>query len=341
MKDYYKILGVEKNATEQDIKKSYRKLAMEYHPDKNPNNPEAEHKFKEISEAYEILSNKEKKSNYDNFGDPNGQQGFGGFGGGGFNDIFGGFGDFFNVRRSVKKGQDLRIKVVLNINDILNGTTKKIKYNKRTICGDCDGNGGQDIETCYVCNGKGQRMTKVNTPFGQMMSQETCHTCNGTGKNIKNKCKSCHGDGTILSEMTIDVDIPKGLSNGMQLNLNGHGNEIKDGVSGDLFIFIEEEINNTFKREGNSIIIEHKITAIDAILGLDDTIKTPHGDIKLNIPSGTQPNKTFRIAGKGIPDVHLGQGDMFIKINVVIPTKISNEDRIMIEQLKNNINFEL
>lgn len=341
MKDYYKTLGVERNASEQDIKKSYRKLAMEYHPDKNPDNSEAEQKFKEISEAYEILSDKEKKSNYDNFGDPNGRQGFGGGFGGGFNDIFGGFGDFFNVRNRVKKGQDLRIKVVLNINDVLNGVNKTLKYNKRVLCKPCDGHGGSDVEKCYVCNGNGKRNIQVETPFGKMISEEMCYTCNGSGKTIKNKCNSCNGDGTVLIENVINVEIPKGLSTGMQLNLNSHGNEIKDGVPGDLFIFIEEEINNTFKRDGNNIIVEHKISAINAILGIDDVVKTPHGDIKLNIPSGTQPNKIFRLANKGIPDAHLGMGDMFIQINVIIPTKLSEDDRLTIEKLKNNTNFEI
>ena len=353
-KDYYNILGVDKNASEDQIKKAYRKKAMEFHPDKNPGNPEAETKFKEAAEAYETLSDPQKKSSYDQFGPSGNPFGGGGgnpFGGHGFNmdDIFSQFGDIFgnrygnpgNQRKQQSRGGDLRIKVVLNIDDILKGATKKLKYRRQDKCQPCDGKGGTNVRTCLSCNGAGSRIVVQNTPFGQMRTQTTCPDCAGSGNQIANKCGHCHGDGTTLKEQIVDVEVPVGVSNGMQLKMQGFGNHIRDGVPGDLFIIIEEEQNFTFKRENNNIIVEKTISVIDAICGANISVNTPHGDIPVYVESGTEHGKTVRISGKGIPDINYGLGDLYIKFAVKIPRDIPLDEKMILEKLKSSNTFKV
>lgn len=352
-KDYYKILGVERNATEDEIKKAYRKLAMTYHPDRNPDNKEAEEKFKEGAEAYEILSNPDKKRNYDNYGSADGNP-FGGFGGnqqGGYghgfsmDDIFSQFGNIFGnrgqQRNATKRGSDLRVKVQLDLQDILHGVSKKLKFRRYDKCQPCGGKGGSDLRDCLACNGTGHRTIVQNTPFGQMRQATSCNNCSGSGKNIQNKCKSCNGEGTSLKEEIVEVEIPQGVSDGMSLSMNGYGNYVRDGVHGNLQIFIEEIPDKVWKRERNTLKGEITISVIDAILGKNMTIDTPHGKMTISIQEGTESGKILTYASKGVPDINYGLGNMYIKVNVKIPNKITLEEKMILEKLKNSKNFNV
>lgn len=349
-KDYYKILGVEKGASEDEIKKAYRKMAMQYHPDKNPDNPEAEAKFKEAAEAYDTLSSPDKKANYDRYGS-NGPSGSynGGFGGFNMDDIFSNFGDIFGnafnqrhgAQRPQSKGSNLRIKVSLTIDEILKGANKKIKYKRQEKCNTCDGKGGNDVRTCLPCNGSGHRTVVQNTPFGQIRQTATCPDCGGSGQQVHDKCKDCRGDGTILTEQTLDVNIPAGVSNGMQMNMPGYGNYIRNGMPGDLHIVVEEIRDNSFVREGNNIIVEKTISVLDAIMGANLKVNTPHGEIPITIEPGTEHGKVLRISGRGIPDIQLGMGDLYIKVSIKIPKKIELDEQHILEKLKNSKNFQI
>jgi len=345
-KDYYNILGVEKDATDEQIKKAYRKMAMKYHPDRNPNNPEAESKFKEAAEAFDVLSNPDKKSKYDRFGSDYKDNGFGGFGGFNMDDIFSNFGDIFggafNNRYSNRsqRGSNLRMKVTLNISEILKGATKKIKYKRQIKCDSCNGSGGTDVKSCVACGGTGKRTVTQNTPFGTISQITTCDACGGSGQEVKNKCTVCKGDGTILHEETIDINIPAGVSTGMQMNLSGYGNHIKNGQPGDLIVVVEEERDFSYKRDGNNLIVEKTISVIDAIMGTNTKVDTPHGPISVTITSGTEHGSVIRISGKGIPDVNYGLGDLFIEIKIKIPKKIELDEKYLLEKLKKSKNFQ-
>lgn len=355
-KDYYKILGVEKGASDEDIKKAYRKAAMKFHPDKNPNNPEAESKFKEAAEAYDILSNSDKRANYDRFGSAENPFGGGGnpFGqnyGHGFNmdDIFSQFGDIFGnfggrrggQAQRQSRGSDLRLKVTLTIDDILNGVTKKIKYKRQDKCNSCSGKGGTDVRECLTCRGSGRRVVLQNTPFGQIRQEMGCPDCNATGQKIINTCGTCHGSGTESKDQVVDVEIPKGVGNGMQLTMQGFGNCVRDGVPGDLVIVVEELREHYFQRDGNNIVVEKQISVIDAIIGSNLKVKTPHGEIPITIEPGTEHGKRIRIHRKGIPDINLGLGDLIVNIVVRIPRNISSDERSVLEGLQSSENFKV
>lgn len=353
--DLYNILEVDKNATKDEIKKSYRKLSKKYHPDVNKDN-NAEAKFKEISSAYETLSDDEKRKNYDRFGsadgggNPFGGNPFGGGRGHGFNmdDIFSQFGDIFGggfgggrqqQRQRQSKGSDLRIKVSLTIEEIISGTTKKLKYKRQEPCGGCNGKGGSDVRSCIPCNGSGQRTVVQNTPFGQIRNVSGCPDCNGSGTQIANKCNVCHGQATTAKEQTVDVEIPKGVGNGMQMTMVGFGNHIINGVPGDLYIVFDEIREMYFRREGGNIIVDQEISVIDAIIGANVPVRTPHGDIMVAIEPGTEHGKIIRIHGKGVEDIHEGMGSLVVNIKIRIPKSINLEQKAILEKLKNAGNF--
>ncbi|MBL4710008.1 MAG: molecular chaperone DnaJ [Flavobacteriales bacterium] len=362
-RDYYEVLGVEKNASTQEIKKSYRKLALKFHPDKNPDNKEAEDKFKEAAEAYEVLSNDEKKAKYDRFGH-SGMGGAGGFGGGGggmnMDDIFSQFGDIFGGGgggfggfggggggrgRRVNRGSNIRVRVKMTLKDIVNGVEKKIKVKKYVACTPCSGSGaegGSDgFNTCDTCKGAGQVNRVTNTFLGQMQTSSTCPTCGGDGKIITNKCNSCHGDGIIKDDETIEIKIPAGVEGGMQLSVNGKGNMgARGGVSGDLIVQIEEEEHEELKRDGNNILYDLYISLPDAILGKEITVPTVNAKAKIKIEAGTQGGKVLRLRSKGIPEVNgYRTGDQMINVNVWTPQNLTKEEKAMVEKLRDSENF--
>jgi molecular chaperone DnaJ len=356
-RDYYEVLGVSKNSSEEEIKKAYRKLAIKYHPDKNPGNKEAEEKFKEAAEAYEVLSNADKRARYDRFG----HQGMDGFSGGGmnmedifsqFSDIFGGgspFGDFFgggSGRQQVKRGTNLRIKLKLNLEEVAEGVEKKIKVKRHVACESCKGTGaknGTSFKNCSTCNGTGQIRRVVNTMLGQMMSATTCPTCSGAGRTISERCDgACGGkDGLVLQEEVISVKVPAGVEEGMQLSMAGKGNfPPGGGVAGDLLIMIEEEEHPTLKREGKNIHYEQYISFIDAALGTTLEVPTIGGRARINIEPGTQSGKILRLKNKGIKELNgYGIGDQLIHINIWTPKQLTKEERALLEKLKNSENF--
>jgi len=353
-KDYYNVLGINKGASDDEIKKAYRKKAMEFHPDKNPDNPQAETKFKEAAEAYDVLSNPEKKSNYDRFGtadaNPFGGGGgnpFGGFGHGfSMDDIFSQFGDIFGQNKGggrwaqkKRKGGDLRLKVSLTIQEILKGVTKKVKYKRQDSCKTCNGKGGTDVRDCMPCSGTGRRVVVQNTPFGQIRQEHGCPDCGASGKKVANPCGVCRGEGTVPKEEIVSVDIPAGVSSGMVLSMQGYGNYVKDGIPGDLQILVEELREFYFKREGNNLLVEKEVSVIDAIIGSQVKVKTPHGDIPITIQPGTEHGRQLRVVGKGIPDVNLGLGDLIVKVSLKIPKNVSQEEKAVLEKLKESNNF--
>lgn len=348
-KDYYQILGVDKNSSKEEIKKAYRKMAMKYHPDKNQGDKEAEIKFKEAAEAYETLTDDNKKSNYDRYGSASGGNPFGG-GGFGYDmdDIFSQFGDVFgdafgrrysNQRR--KKGSDLKVRITVSIEEILKGTSKKIKYKRRKKCNSCEGKGGKDIRECLVCNGSGRRTVVQNTPFGQIRQETTCLDCQGSGKQIKNKCNQCNGEGVEVKEETVEVDVPAGVSDNMQFTMKGYGNYTRDGEAGNLVIQIEELKEYYFKRENNNIVVEKEISVIDAIVGAQLKVKTPHGELNLKIEPGTQHDTKIKYNGKGIPDMNYGLGNLYVIVKLKVPKDINLEEKSILQKLGKSNNFKV
>lgn len=362
-RDYYDILGVARNAGADEIKKAYRKLAIKYHPDKNPGDKEAEEKFKEAAEAYEVLSNQEKRQRYDQFGHAANAAGAGGYGGGGgmnmedifsqFGDIFGGgspFESFFGGGQSrggrrVQRGSNLRIKVKLTLSEIANGVEKKVKVSKQVACQTCDGTGAKDrssFHTCSTCGGSGSVRRVTNTILGQMQTTSTCPTCNGEGTQITSKCSVCHGDGVVRGEETISINIPAGVSEGMQLSMSGKGNAApRGGIPGDLIILIEEIPHETLKREGNNVVYDLHVSFIDAALGSSVEVPTIDGKAKIKIDAGTQGGKILRLKGKGVPEVNsYHRGDQLIYVNIWTPKALSREERDLLEKLSNSPNFK-
>jgi molecular chaperone DnaJ len=363
-RDYYEVLGVSKSASEDEIKKAYRKMAVKYHPDKNPDNKEAEDKFKEAAEAYEVLSNSQKKAQYDRFGHAGmGGATGGGFGGAGgmnmedifsqFGDIFGGgdespFGSFFNQGRGggrrQRKGTDLRIKLKLNLEEIANGVEKKIKVKRHVACKTCAGNGsknGTDLKTCGTCQGSGQVRQVQQTMLGQMVTSSTCPHCSGEGKTIGAKCGDCFGEGRVLEEEIIPIKIPAGVSNDMQLSMSGKGNvPPRGGVAGDLLIVIEEEAHELLHRDGNNVIYDLYVNFVDAALGTSVEVPTISGKAKITLDAGTQSGKILRLKGKGIKELNgYSIGDQLVHVNIWTPKQVSKEETELLEKLRSSPNF--
>ncbi|SMB89653.1 chaperone protein DnaJ [Hymenobacter roseosalivarius DSM 11622] len=353
-RDYYEVLDVAKTALPEEIKKAYRKVAIKFHPDKNPDDPTAEDKFKEAAEAYEVLSDEQKRARYDRFGHQAGGSNGGGpnmedifsqfgdiFGGGGFEGFFGGQN---RGGRRVRKGSNLRIKLKLDLEEVANGIEKKIKVKRYVACNTCSGTGaknGTDVKDCGTCHGQGQVKRVVNTMLGQMVSSSTCPTCNGEGKVVTSKCDVCHGDGRQLQEEIIPINIPAGVAEGMQLSMNGKGNyPERGGVPGDLLIQIEEEPHEFLKRDGNNIMFDQYITFVDAALGASIEVPTIEGKVKIKVDPGTQPGKILRLRGKGIKDLNgYGRGDQLIHINVWTPKVVNSQERELLEKLRDSQNF--
>ena len=359
-RDYYEVLGVSKSADKAELKKAYRKKAIQYHPDKNPDDKAAEEKFKEAAEAYEVLNDDNKRARYDQFGHAgmSGAAGGGGFGGGGFNmeDIFSNFGDIFGGhfgggfggggrRQRVNKGSNLRVRVKLTLQEIANGVEKKIKVRKQVACDACNGSGAKDansLSTCSTCNGSGQVTRVQQTILGQVQTASVCPTCGGEGKTITAKCTKCHGEGLTQKEEVISINIPAGVEEGMQLSVSGKGNAARrGGINGDLLVLIEEVAHPELIRDGNNLLYNLFITVPDAILGTASEIPTIDGKVKVKIDAGTQSGKILRLKGKGLPDVNrYGTGDLLVKINVWIPQKISKDEHKVLEKLKDSDSFK-
>ena len=367
-RDFYEILGVSKSSSADEIKKAYRKVAMQFHPDRNPGDKAAEEKFKEAAEAYEILSDTDKKAKYDRFGHQAfgpGTAGGGGYGGGGMdmNDIFSQFGDVFGddmfggffgggqsrsrggTKARGQRGSNLRIKLKMNYEEIANGVNKQVKVKKHVLCTTCGGNGAKDnssIQTCGTCKGSGQVRKVTNTFLGQMQTVNTCPTCNGEGSTVTAKCTPCKGEGRVYGEETISIDIPAGVQDGMQLSMSGKGNAgERGGSSGDLIIMIEEEQHESLHRDGLNVSFDLYITIPDAIFGTSVEVPTIDARAKIKIPAGTQSGKIFRLKGKGFPEVQgYAKGDQLIHVNIWTPQEVSEEEKIALNKMQESENFK-
>ena len=363
-RDFYEILEIPKNANADEIKKAYRKMAIKFHPDKNPGDKASEEKFKEAAEAYEVLSNGDKKARYDQYGHAGmgGNAGFGGggqgFGGMNMDDIFSQFGDIFGGhfggggfggnrggRRRVNRGSDLRVKVKMTLEEIANGIEKKIKVNKYVACKPCSGSGAKDggaFNTCSTCHGSGQVTRVTNTILGAMQTTSTCPSCGGEGKTITDKCSSCHGDGIVREEEVIAINIPAGVAEGMQLSVGGRGNMgARGGVAGDLIVVIEEIEHEFLKRDGLHLFYDHYISIVDAALGTNIEVPTIDGKAKVKIDAGTQSGKVLRLKAKGLPDINsYSRGDILVNINVWTPQHLTKDEKKILEDLREAENFK-
>jgi molecular chaperone DnaJ len=364
-RDYYEVLGVAKNATPEEMKKAYRKKAIEFHPDKNPGNKEAEEKFKEAAEAYDVLSTPEKRQRYDQFGHAATGAG-GGYGGGGFtmDDIFSHFGDIFESmggrggfhfasgfsgyggqQRATNYGSDIRVRVKLQLKDILHGVEKKLKIKKMVVCSSCGGSGAKDARstsTCPTCHGHGQVMREVSTVMGQMRTASVCPKCRGEGQIVTSPCTACRGEGIMQSEGEVSFKIPAGMYEGMQLTVNGRGNAARrGGRNGDLLVVIEEEPNSELARDGNNLIYNLFVSVSDAALGCSVEVPTVEGKAKIAIKAGTQSGTILRLSGKGLPIVNqYGCGDLLVFVNVWIPKTVSKDEKKILEKLSASPNFK-
>ncbi len=359
-RDYYEVLGINKNATASEIKKSYRKLAMKYHPDKNQDDKVAEEKFKEASEAYEVLSDGEKKQRYDQFGHAGMEGAFGGGGfswdnfthAGDFSDIFGGGGGFSGIfeslfgggfgggRRSGRqrnRGEDLKIKLSLTLEEIAKGIDKKIKINVKNACETCHGTGSTDgdVQTCSQCHGAGQVMQTTRSLFGHMQTAVTCPSCHGEGKIIKNRCPKCKGEGRMNVAKTIKVHIPAGVAEGQYIRMRGQGNIGKrGGEKGDILVLIHEKEHNIFERQDANLVCQYPVSFSQVALGSEIMVPTLAGKIKMKIPSGTQSGKVFRLRSQGLPNVNSAyKGDLYVKVLVITPTKMKSAEKSLFKKL--------
>ena len=362
-RDYYEVLGVAKGAAADEIKKSYRKIALQFHPDRNPGNKESEEKFKEAAEAYDTLSNPDKRAQYDRFGHAGGNNGFGGQGGPGgmrMEDIFQNFGDIFGNndmfggmfggqggggRRQGSRGANLRIKLKMDFGEIANGANKKIKVKKHISCQHCNGSGAKDknsVQTCGTCAGSGQVRRVTNTFLGQMQTVTTCPTCNGEGSTITQKCGNCKGEGRVYGEETLSLDIPAGVQDGMQLSMSGKGNAgERGGPPGDLLLLVEEEKHEHLTRHDLDVVYQLHVSFPEAVLGMQAEVPTIDGKAKIKIPAGTQSGRIFRLKGKGFPSFQsYEKGDELIEVNVWSPQTLSNEEKELMEKLKSSPNFK-
>lgn len=365
-RDYYEVLSVSKSASADEIKKAYRKVAMQFHPDRNPGDKSSEEKFKEAAEAYEILSDADKKAQYDRYGHAgvsgNGR-GFGGGAGMNMEDIFSQFGDVFGEdvfgsffgggggrrgggpRARGSRGSNLRIKLKLNYEEIARGVTKNIKVKKYVACATCGGHGAKDknsMQTCGTCGGSGQVRKVTNTFLGQMQTVTTCPTCSGEGTTITSKCGTCKGEGRTYGEETVTIDIPAGVQEGMQLNISGRGNAgERGGPAGDLIILIEEETHKDLVRDGLNVIFELHVSFTDAVFGTQVEVPTIDGRAKIKIPAGTQSGKIFRLKGKGFPAVNsYEKGDQLVSVNLWTPQNLTSEEKVLLEKLSVSENFK-
>lgn len=350
-RDYYEVLGVDKSASDADIKKAYRKLAKQYHPDINPGNKEAEAKFKEANEAYEVLGDSQKRAQYDQFGHAgmNGG-GFGGFGGGFEGFDMGGFGDIFETffggsgfssskktRKGPQKGADLKYAMEINFEEAAFGVEKEITINRMEVCAKCEGSGskpGSSPSTCQHCNGTGQIQYKQRTPFGQFVNIKTCDVCHGEGKIITNPCEGCSGKGRIRKPVKIKINVPSGIDDGQTISLRSEGEPgVKGGPSGDLYISIRVKQHPIFQRQGNDVICDIPITFVQAALGAELEVPTLDGKVKYTVPEGTQTGSVFRLKGKGIPYLRgNGRGDQYVKVSVEVPKKLNDKQKAVLKE---------
>ncbi|MDR2469136.1 MAG: molecular chaperone DnaJ [Tannerella sp.] len=355
-RDYYEVLEVGKNASAEEIKKAYRKKAIQYHPDKNPGDKTAEEKFKEAAEAYDVLSNEQKRQRYDRFGHA-GVEGVSGGEGEGMSmeDIFARFGDLlgghfssftggFGARSSVQRGSDLRVKVKLTLKEIATGVEKKIKVKKYVSCSKCHGSGAESdksVVSCPTCKGHGYVIRVTNSIFGQMQTQSTCSACHGEGKTITRKCTACYGEGIVVSEEIIALNIPAGVGEGMQLSMRGKGNAARrGGVNGDLLVVIEEEKHPELIRDENDLVYNLLLTIPQAVLGDSIEVPTVNGKVKVKIEPGTQPGKILRLRNQGLPSINnYGTGDLLINVSVYVPEKLSSAEREKMKDMAISENF--
>ncbi len=361
-RDFYEVLGVSKSVDEKELKKAYRKIAMKYHPDRNPGDQAAEEKFKEAAEAYEVLSDPDKKARYDRFGHDGVNAQYGGRGGATMEDIFSQFGDIFGNSGSPfdsffggsqgrtrstqgQRGSNLRIKAALTLEEIANGVSKKIKVKKQVGCKSCKGTGAKDassVKTCGTCSGSGYVRQVKNTFLGAMQTTTACPTCAGSGKQITANCNECRGSGRTMDEEIVQMDIPAGVEDGMQLSMRGKGNAGKNGgPAGDLLISIEEKPHEHFKRDGQNVIYDLFINFADAALGTSVDVPTLENKVKIKVPSGTQGGKIFRLRGKGLPAIQgYGKGDQLIHVNIWTPKVLNKEEKQLMEKLRSMPNFK-
>lgn len=367
-RDYYEVLGVEKGANEDEIKKAYRKAALKYHPDKNPGDKEAEDKFKEAAEAYDVLSNADKRARYDQFGHAgmSGAAGAGGYSSGGFtmDDIFRNFGDIFGGHfggfggfsgfggfggqqqgKRVNRGSDLRVKVRLTLKEIVNGATKKLKINKFVACDQCGGTGAKNpssVGKCQTCNGSGYVTEVVDSFFGRTQTTRQCPTCQGTGEVVTDPCTKCRGEGVVRGEEVVEIKIPPGVGEGMQLSVSGKGNAARrGGMNGDLLVVIEEERDPDLVRDGNDLLNNQKIAVTTALLGGSVEVPTVDGKAKVKVAAGTRAGSVLRLKGKGIPDVNgRGRGDILVVIDIDVPSKLTSEEKKTLEKLAESPSFK-